>query len=45
MMSLFLNTEGILDDVSGERKAFLDDVAGRNPDGTEDSYVKNWKKQ
>ncbi len=39
-VKIFLNTEGTLDDVSKELMAFLDYVAGRKPDDTEDSYVK-----
>ncbi len=36
-VKIFLNAEGVLDDVSRELRAFLDYVAGRK---TEDSYVK-----
>ena len=35
-VKIFLNTEGIMDDVSKELKAFLDYVAGKKP---KDSYV------
>ena len=36
-VKIFLNAEGVLDDVSRELRAFLDYVAGRK---TEDPYVK-----
>ena len=39
-VKIFLNTEGTLDDVSEKLMAFLDYVAGKKSDDTEDSYVK-----
>ena len=39
--TIFLNTEGTMEDVSPELKRFLDFVAGRiNADGIEDSFIK-----
>ncbi len=40
-VKIFLNTDGTMDDVSGELKAFLDYVAGQKP---EDSYVEKLDK-
>lgn len=40
-VKIFLNTDGIQDDVSGELKAFLDYVAGKK---TEDSFVERLDK-
>ena len=40
-VKIFLNTDGTMDDVSDERKAFLDYVAGRK---SEDSYVEKLDK-
>lgn len=40
-VKIFLNADGMMDDVSGELKAFLDYVAGQKP---EDSYVKKLDK-